>query len=89
MLRSKPYHLEGLDMGEQLSPETVRRLSEMVEEGAFSDLDAAVNLTLDHLEFLVEKAAVKRGIAAADASQFYEGTQEQLLGELKTKYTVK
>ena len=76
-------------MGEQLSPETVRRLSEMVEEGAFSDLDAAVNLTLDHLEFLVEKAAVKRGIAAADAGQFYEGTQEQLLGELKTKYQVK
>ena len=76
-------------MGEQLSQETVKRLTEMVDEGGFSDLDSAVNLTLDHLEFLVEKAAVERGTAAADAGRFYEGTQEQLLAELKAKYRVK
>ena len=79
-------------MNEQLTPDTIKQLRDLVDRGAFPSMEAAVDFSVelvDQLHFLAEKEAVERGIADADAGRFYEGDRETHLAALKEKHLAK
>ena len=75
-------------MNKHLPPETIKQLQDLVDQGSFPSLQEAAKFCVEvgnQLHFLAEKEAVDRGIAAADAGNFYEGDMDTLLEEIKQR----